>query len=192
MSNGVANILRQGPASEILIYTLFQAVRVLNASEVEHLLVGGVAAEFWGRQRQPTVGYELHHFYSTDTDALNARKDIDLLVHDINKANTALRSARFHVSGRGLKRKAWIKTGPEQRVVKLDLHQDAALVVSRHAEETVERIHIATPILLLTMTLQGLGTVSRSGKVDPDIRSTRWLVQIRYQRNASFGRYLQN
>lgn len=114
---------------------------------------------------------------STDANALDARKDIDLLVHDANKAHTALLSAHFHVSGRGLKRKAWIRTGPEQRVVKLDLHQDAALVASQYAEETVEKIHIATPVLLLTLTLQGLGTVSRSGKVDLDIMSTRWLVQ---------------
>lgn len=92
---------------------------------------------------------------------LTVLKDIDLLVNDVGKAHTALRMANFHVSGRGRKRKAWIRSGPGTGVGKLDIHQDAALVASIHAEETVERINIATPGLLLAMALQGIGSMLR-------------------------------
>lgn len=107
-------------------------------------------------------------------------KDIDLIVNDVNKAHTALRTARFHVNGRGTKRKAWIRL--QSGIVKIDLHQEARLVASTHAEETVERIHIGTLGLLLALTLQGLGTASRVAKVDSDLESTLWLAQCLLER----------
>lgn len=44
---GVGDILRRRSAPPSLIDTLFQALSVLNDWNVEHLLVGGVAAAYW-------------------------------------------------------------------------------------------------------------------------------------------------
>lgn len=100
------------------------------------------------------------------------------MVNDMSKAHIALRSAHFPVSGSGSKRKAWIRLGSD--TVKLDIHQDPGLLASIHAEETVERIHIARPGLILALTLQGLGTASRRGKVTLDVDTAlsmaRWLL----------------
>lgn len=62
-------------------------------------------------------------------------------------------------------------------VVKVDVHENAKLVASCHADETVEGIYMATPGLLLMLTLQGTGTISRAKKADSDWQSALWLAQ---------------
>lgn len=57
--DGVRNILHRGSAPPALIDTLFQVVRVLTESKVEHLIVGGVAGVYWGRSKVPAVGCQL-------------------------------------------------------------------------------------------------------------------------------------
>lgn len=96
------------------------------------------------------------------------------MVNDVNKTHTALRWANVHGSRSGPKQKAWIPL--EKGIVKWDMRQDMELVVTLQVAETVERIHIATPVLLLALTLQGLCTDSHAGKVDSDMNSTRWLA----------------
>lgn len=117
-------------------------------------------------------------------------KDIDLLVNDVAKAHTALRSANFHVSGTGRKRKAWVRLQMGQKIIKLDIHQDATLVSSVHARGTVERMHIAVLGLLLALTLQALGTVSRSAKVESDKECCEWLAGRMLQERLSWNRDL--
>lgn len=56
-SVGVAFILREAQTPDAIIDTLFRIVDVLNNWEVEHLVVGGVAAVFWGQVRIPNVGF---------------------------------------------------------------------------------------------------------------------------------------
>lgn len=111
-------------------------------------------------------------------------------MNDVAKAHTALRSANFHVSGSGNKRKAWVRLQMGQGTVKLDIHQNATLVSSIHAHETVERIHIAVPGLLLALTLQALGTISRSAKVESDTESCEWLAGRMLEERLSWNRDL--
>lgn len=57
-AGGVANILRRGGAPSPMVDKLFTAIQILDEYEVEHLLVGGMAAIYWGRSRIPSVGCE--------------------------------------------------------------------------------------------------------------------------------------
>lgn len=88
---------------------------------MEHLLVGGVAACYWGRggRRLSVANYHVENIFY-DINSLKTRKDIDSTVNDVSKGHTAPRSGYLHVSGSGSKWKAWIRLGSD--TVRLDIH----------------------------------------------------------------------
>lgn len=57
-AGGVADILRRGGAPTQMVDKLFRAIQILDEYGVKHLLVGGMAALYWGRSRIPSVGRE--------------------------------------------------------------------------------------------------------------------------------------
>lgn len=66
--------------------------------------------------------------------------------------------------------------GGYNTVVKLDVNGNADIVARCYAEETVERINIAAPGVLLALTLQGIKIIARAGKVNSDRQGALWLA----------------
>lgn len=107
-------------------------MRVLTDSRVEHL-PDGVWPPDTGVQCGQLQRAANHHSRDLYIGVLKMRGDIDLIPEDLNKAHNTLRSANFHVNGRGTKQKA--RSRHDTGIIKFGLHRHARSVASIHAEE---------------------------------------------------------
>lgn len=58
---GVSHLLQQAETPTPIIETLLKLVRVFETNDVEHLVVGGVAAALCGQKIAPKVGSSSTH-----------------------------------------------------------------------------------------------------------------------------------